>query len=471
MALILPLIAVTRQRLRRSGWIASLAIFAISGFHLSERHIGEYSWGLELFGHHASLPLAFAILYFDYRFALADLFLKRALTFVTMVSLMSALFAVVPLVTGTPDLRDASTLSLLVAVAIVAMLIHPRIRATVHAFIDRAVLRRADYATVLEDIAATLTRAETPDELLDAVAPRIGSAVAAVEIRWTAESRLDPAGPQTVRAERVGNEWVVPIPTAERPHYAFILGSLAEARRLLSDDLAMLERAALMVARRIDAIRLQELARLTTEAELRALRAQIQPHFLFNALNTIGYLIRTAPDKAFGTLMQLTTLFRGVLRSSGPTATLEEELRLVESYLEIERARFEERLRIAIDVPRSLYGTHIPTLILQPLVENAIKHGISPLRQGGQITIDARAEDRRLVLRVRDDGAGATEHAMRRGRSEGIGLHNVEQRLVAHYGAEATMSIESAPGRGTIVTATMPFQDGQITARARASGE
>jgi two-component system LytT family sensor kinase len=474
-ALVVPLIAVTRRRFRleRTGWIASLAIFAISGFHLSERHIGEYSWGLELLGHHASLPLAFAILFFDYRFALADLFLKRALTLVTMVAAVSLLFAAVPSLTGKADLHNPATLSLLVAISTGAMLLYPLLRSKVFVFIDRFVLRRADYATVLADTVRLSAMAETAEGLLQAAAERVGTAVTATETRWIIDGRMEPG----VRAERSGNDWIVPVATTEQPHYALIIGPLSNGRRLLSDDAAMLDGASLIVARRIDVLRLmrervaqgareQELGKLTTEAELRALRAQVHPHFLFNALNTIGSLIRSAPEKAFATLLQLTALLRAVLRSSGPTATLEEELKFIESYLEVERARFEERLRVVVRVPKELLDARIPTLILQPIVENAIKHGISPQRRGGEISIEAatmrtEAGATRLVLCVRDDGAGATDYAIRRDRGNGVGLQNAEERLRVHYGAEASLSIETSPGCGTTVTLTLPLAAGE----------
>jgi two-component system LytT family sensor kinase len=473
LALMVPLIFLTwrRFRMERTGWFAALSVFAISGFHLSDRHIGEYSWGLELVGHHASLPLAFAILFFDYRFALSDLFLKRALTLVVMVSLLSASFAMVPAMIGRSDLQDPVTLSTLVAIATIALLVYPAVRTRVFAFIDRVVLRRGDYTTVLNDVSRGVAAADRIDSALGVAANVLRGALDASDVRWM----TDHATGETVR--RAGREWIVSVSTTEEPHFAFAIGPLLNGRRLLSDDMVMLEGASQIVARRIDALRLmteriaqgareQELSKLTMEAELRALRAQIQPHFLFNALNTIGSLIRTAPDKAFATLLELTKLLRGVLRSSGPMATLDEEIRLVQSYLEVERARFEERLRVVFQIPEPLRSARIPTLILQPLVENAIKHGISPLRQGGEILIEARAdaEDEtappKLLLRVRDNGAGATDHAIRRGRREGVGLQNVEERLKVHYGSDASLSIESAPGLGTVVTATLPLHDG-----------
>src|SRR3977135_2277542 len=128
------------------------------------------------------------------------------------------------------------------------------------------------------------------------------------------------------------------------------------------------------------------------EAELRALRAQINPHFLFNALTTIGYLIQTAPPRALSTLMRLTALLRSVLRSEGEFTTLGRELELVEAYLDIEHARFEQRLRVRIEVPQALRNIRVPPLLLQPIVENAVKHGIAPMRQGGDVTVTARID-------------------------------------------------------------------------------
>jgi two-component system LytT family sensor kinase len=202
---------------------------------------------------------------------------------------------------------------------------------------------------------------------------------------------------------------------------------------------------------------------------LRALRAQINPHFLFNALTTISYLIQTVPDRALETLMRLTLLLRSVLRrSEGEFATLGQEIELIESYLEIEQVRFEDRLRVMIDVPHALRQIRIPTLLIQPLVENAIKHGISPCRAGGEVVILARlrrnteptftptlAEDT-LQIWVRDTGAGASEEELAHGRTRGIGLQNVEQRIKRHFGDAATFDIRSASGIGTTVELSLP---------------
>src|SRR5207245_11755919 len=177
---------------------------------------------------------------------------------------------------------------------------------------------------------------------------------------------------------------LVTVPSTDPPRFVIVIGQLSGGRRLLSDDLATLEGIAVVVARRIDAIRMtnerydrelreQEIGKLATEAELRALRAQINPHFLFNALTTIGYLIEAAPPRALETLLRLTALLRAVLRSEAEFTTLGGELEVVESYLDIERARFEERLEVTIDVPDRLRSVRIPPLLLPPLVEYAVK--------------------------------------------------------------------------------------------------
>jgi LytS/YehU family sensor histidine kinase len=200
-----------------------------------------------------------------------------------------------------------------------------------------------------------------------------------------------------------------------------------------------------------------QLRQLAAEAELRALHAQLNPHFLFNALTTIGYLIREAPARATETLLQLTTLLRAALhRSVGELTTVREELALVEAYLAIERARFEERLTVHVDVPDDLINIRIPPLILQPLVENAVKHGIAHCVAGGTVHIVIDATDHVLVIRVSDTGNGVEEAVLARGRVTGVGLTNIEQRLKYHYGRDASVVVRSVPGAGTTAELRVP---------------
>jgi LytS/YehU family sensor histidine kinase len=232
----------------------------------------------------------------------------------------------------------------------------------------------------------------------------------------------------------------------------------------------MVEAAAATAARRIDALRMaaeryerrlreEEMLKLAAEAELRALRAQVNPHFLFNALTTIGYLVETAPARATKTLLRLTSLLRVVLRSDGEFTTLGRELELIEHYLDIERERFEERLRVQIDVPSSLRALRIPSLSMQPLVENAVKHGVAPSVPGGDIQIAASVEsgsEARLRLSVRNTGAPLQRTPADSPRR--VGLANVKRRLAGHYGVAAKFSLERDAHGATVATIELPIE-------------
>ncbi|MCC6990554.1 MAG: histidine kinase, partial [Acidobacteria bacterium] len=177
-------------------------------------------------------------------------------------------------------------------------------------------------------------------------------------------------------------------------------------------------------------------------------RAQINPHFLFNALTTIGYLIESAPPRALKTLLRLTSLLRSVLKSEGEMTTLGREIELVEHYLDIERERFEERLQVEVDVPEQLRTLAVPCLIVQPLVENAVKHGIARSIRGGEVVVRARLEGSapEPVLRLTVDNTGAPLGDDPAGHSTRVGLNNVERRLAGHYGPRASLSLAAVAG-------------------------
>jgi hypothetical protein len=474
MGLLVPLAAVTRRQpgARRALWVSALAIFAVSALHLSQTDRPDNSWIVELVGHHASLPLAVAILYQDFPFALADLFLKRALT---LLALVAAPFAAVASLgvrssTGFQPLGSARDLAVLVTLWVATALLYPKLRDAVGWFVDAIVLKRPDYTALRAEMGRAIQAHDEVAALLHDACDRLAPALSARMVRWheSATGVAETAGEGDAAATSVD------VPVTEPPRYTLDIGALTGGRRLLSDDRAFLDAIASMLGRRIDAIRItheryerelreREIGKLATEAELRALRSQMNPHFLFNALTTIGYLIQTAPARALDTLFRLTSLLRAVLRSETELTTLGRELELVEAYLEIERARFEHRLRVRIDVPSALKGIRVPALLLQPLVENAVKHGIGPERHGGDLSVLARVEMADgpapiLKLTVRDSGAGATPAQLRAGRAAGVGLNNIERRLDCQYGSAARLTVESAPGLGTAVEIHMPAE-------------
>lgn len=191
------------------------------------------------------------------------------------------------------------------------------------------------------------------------------------------------------------------------------------------------------------------------QAELRALKAQIHPHFLFNTLNSIASLIATQPSAAEDVTTRLADLFRYTLRASErEQATLGEEFQFLRDYLEIERIRFGDRLRIEETVEPGLETCSVPSLLLQPLVENAVRHAVATRAEGGRIRLAARREGHRLVLEVMDDGPGIDPDAPPSGT--GFGLHSIRERLRAG-GLDGALTLESPPGGGARARVSLPL--------------
>jgi signal transduction histidine kinase len=204
----------------------------------------------------------------------------------------------------------------------------------------------------------------------------------------------------------------------------------------------------------------KELRELAVSAQLAALRAQVNPHFLFNSLNSIAQLIATDPIKAEACVERLGEIYRYLLhRAHADFVPLAEELSVAESYLEIERARFGDALTVEERIDAGARGLLLPSLILQPLVENAVKHGISPKVGGGRVTIEARIFDGDLRLAVRDTGVGVRDQ--RSMFEDGVGLRNVRDRLLRLYGADYAPQVVSRPGDGTTVTLRIPVAQGR----------
>ena len=205
--------------------------------------------------------------------------------------------------------------------------------------------------------------------------------------------------------------------------------------------------------------RQEALRELAVSAQLAALRAQVNPHFLFNSLNSIAQLIVTEPRKAEACVERLAEIYRYLLhRAHTDFVPLAEELSVAESYLEIERARFGDALRVEEHIDARARDLLLPSLILQPLVENAVKHGISPKVGGGRVTIEARIDNGDLRLAVRDTGVGVGDQ--RAIFEHGVGLRNVRERLLRLYGADYAPQVISQPGAGTTVTLRIPVVQG-----------
>jgi two-component system LytT family sensor kinase len=202
--------------------------------------------------------------------------------------------------------------------------------------------------------------------------------------------------------------------------------------------------------------RLEEQEKLLLAARIEALSNRINPHFLFNTLTSISSLVRTQPDTARMLIMKLSALLRRLMRSTDHFVSLREELESIDQYLDIEVVRFGPQLRVVKEVDPGTLDLVVPSMLLQPLIENSIKHGLSRKVGGGRITIRTMRRGDRSLIEVQDDGLGMTEERLQEALVGGIGLSNVNERLRTIYGAACTLKLSSVSGRGTSVSVEIP---------------
>ena len=206
-------------------------------------------------------------------------------------------------------------------------------------------------------------------------------------------------------------------------------------------------------------LKLEEQKRLVLEARLDALQRQINPHFLFNTLNSIASLVRSRPEMARTMTVKLASILRALLKDHDTYVPLSEELRFTDDYLDIEQVRFgTEKLKVVKEIDPATLQAQVPSILLQPLIENSIKHGLEPRIGGGTITLRSKLDGDRLHIEVADDGVGMGEKQTTRLRrtGAGIGMKNVRERLEVLYGAHAHFEVISSPGRGTSIIIELP---------------
>lgn len=232
----------------------------------------------------------------------------------------------------------------------------------------------------------------------------------------------------------------------------------ARGRRVTPDDTRTVAEAASLVSAQLELRELEAQGERLARAELRVLRAQISPHFIYNAMAAIAGYIHSNPEEARELLTDFAEFTRYAFRVQRPYVTLADELHYVERYLRLERARFGDRLQVRTQVAPEVLQAVVPVLSVQPLVENAVRHGVE--RRGeGRIEIVGRHIDADVELRVSDNGVGMDADAAQRilaGGGPGVGIANVQARLQTTFGPEYGLEIDTALGRGTTVTMTLP---------------
>jgi two-component system, LytTR family, sensor kinase len=234
-------------------------------------------------------------------------------------------------------------------------------------------------------------------------------------------------------------------------------------------ELRVVQKAAILVSAQVELSVVAEQEERLAQAELRALRAQISPHFIYNALAAVAGDIHARPEEARELLIDFAEFTRYLFRDGRSYVTLAEELDHVERYLRLEQARFRDSLHVALDIPEATRGAVVPSMSVQPLVENAVRHGVERRAGTGRIVIEARVHHGDVELRVGDDGDGIEPELVPMvlaGAGGGIGLSNVDARLRATFGERYALRIDSRVGEGTTVIMTVPNLRGEISSTA-----
>jgi two-component system LytT family sensor kinase len=436
-----------------------LALFAMSFLHFGHGHVHQ-AWSSELVVHHAGIPLALFVLLQDYRFVLMDAFMRfmanALLAAVLTWLVIAAAFRLVLVQSAGGPLGQAM---LLIGVCL-CLVFFAWLRNCAQAWLTKAVFRRGG----LDQVAGSIKDAPAfsgEDEYLNWAASLMASTARAERYAVVAESQLPAAAgwhsaalaPVELPLPWNWAEVIVPVRLSQENSRLILLGRRKGGQRYLGEDLEALTKAASAVAERLETLRRQEMSRLVAQAELRALQSQINPHFLFNAFNTLYGVIPREASGARRMVLNLADIFRYFLQSEKTFVPLAEEMQIVRAYLEIEKVRLGDRLEIDIEVEEAALRTPIPVLSVQPLVENAVKHGIAQRADAGFVRIRAQLVDGELRVSVANSGAplGPGEPTgAPSGSGAGIGLQNVRRRLEICYGSPANLRFHPSAETTTV---------------------
>jgi hypothetical protein len=411
-----------------------------------------------------AMPIFFLVtsIYFENRFEFYDLIVKRAVTLLASLLVIGVFLTLTLTILERLPSGVARPWLFAVALLPIAMLL-PWLHRSVGHWLDRIWLGRE------------FTPVEAVKEVLSAMQPATDerALAAATEARLSGmfHTRVhvlldDAPAPPGAVVETMGSA----AGTDSGPPLRVAVVRQAGSRPLLSEDVSLLRSLVGVFAYMLENVRLQrrrqeqdliaqELRLQTSRSELKALRAQINPHFLFNALNAIASLIHTDPARADAAVEQLAEVFRYTLRrSEHEWAPLDQELAFARAYLDVEQARFGRRLSFSIDADMTTAGAQVPSMLLHTLVENAVKHGISPIRGPGRIDVRARIVETTLLLEIADTGPGLDRRPSERPAGESFGLRSVRDRLRGHFGDRASLSLTRDADRGiTIARIAMPL--------------
>jgi len=433
-----------------------LFLLAISFAHFRADH-DMGGWCGEAALHHAAIPLALFVLLQDYRFLLLDAFVRfvadallAALTIWVGLRLQDR-FALEPGAGRAPFYLGLAFVGACLLISLFAWA-----RGRTQRLLTKVVFLRTAAEPTLARLRAQAQSAAGESAFLHKAVETVGAAFSARRAELAdqpppAIAELRTATPVLETARFDCPPWVqvvAPLRFSRGDVHFIFLGARAGGRRYLSEDIELLNRVSGMICEQIERMRNSEMEALVTHAELRALQAQINPHFFFNALNTLYGTIPRESATARRLVVNLADLFRLTFATERASIPIEEELRLVRAYLEIEQVRLGSRLQTEIDVDSAALPTEVPALSIQPLVENAVKHGAASRAEGGFVRLCIRARETTVSVEVSNSGAFRPGPTVNHGH--GIGLANVRRRLSLCFGENGAVKVSSGDDLTTV---------------------
>ena len=425
--------------------VVCLMLFTFSFLHFGFGH-SRTAWTSEVAWHHASIPLVLMVLLREYRQLMAEAFI-RFLANVGLAGVFGAgLYCVLEALKHVLPVRGNAFIAAILAVALCfSLVLFSYIRAGLQKKLTRYVFGRGDLNRCSASILQASSECETEQQFLERASKVIADFVEA-ERSELVEGEVHVSGgiSRPLRRAEIG----VPLVFSRGDGRTLLLGRRAGGKRYLAEDIASLRSLAGVVVQQVERFRANQLQHLAQEAELRALRAQVNPHFLFNALNTLYGTIHRESMVARRLVLNLAELFRYCLQRDRELIPLGEELEIVQAYLEIESLRLGDRFKFEIAATDSARNAKIPALLVQPLVENAIKHGISKVKWSGRVQLVAEDVEGMLTISVSDNGPGFDPARSTSGI--GMGLENVRQRLKLGCAAGSDLKIDSSVSGCTV---------------------
>jgi hypothetical protein len=445
----------------------SMCLFLIA---MSFAHFGSgtasHAWAREIAFHHAGIPLALYVLLQDHRFLMLDAFVRMlssvglAALAVYMAIFLEHTTHVLAAVSGRPVWQGLLILAACVALALFAVL-----RNAVQGLLTRVVFGRRNLESAVEDLRRLRADSSSEDIYIASAAARVAQfmeadryeTVASVRPEWAAAT--EPFAPSDLELWRSAGtlRWVYAVVPVRRPPYGvsyILLGARRGNRRYLSEDFKAFASMAAAIGEEANRYHALEMQALVSEAELRALQAQINPHFLFNALNTLYGTIKRENAEARRLVLNLSDVLRYALGPEQRYIPLETELRIVRAYLEIEQLRLGSKLETDIRVDEATLRAPVPVLSIQPLIENAVKHGVAKGAHNGYVRLTTRREGHMVQIEIAN--SGELQPGSDAGSGAGLGLKNVRRRLALCYGEQSELSLATVAGE-TVARFAVPL--------------